>query len=427
MNGTLEYPRFRWVVFLVICLASLSMQAGMLAYSPLLGVIAQDLKIHPGDAANFLAVFLITASISILLGGYLNMRLGMWVTVAIGLLLSAVPPVLLPWLGHSYSSVLFLRFIQGLTIGLILTSWSVMASRWFPPHERGRAASIPGATQSFGGIVGVLGAPALLQATGAWQSAMAIISVLAWAALVILLVTALAGRKYEPAAGQVAGHEGGGGGSVKEAMSQPLAWLGIFITFLTAWMFQAFTDLTPAYLAIDRPVGVGYGPMMAGQLMIVVFIAGTIGPFLTGFLIDKTFRGSYIPTLVIGFILSAVFSFLLVFPAVYENIPVLVICLALAGMSTQLLYPSIVCAIVASYPPGIVSVMQGLWMGLGAFGGAAGVFTNGRILAHTGTYVLALQLFLLIGAVGLVLVYFLKRHARRTLTDSARQQAAGIS
>lgn len=426
MNEATQYFRFRWVVFLVICLASLSMQTGMLAYAPLLGVIAKDLGIHVGDAANFLAVFLITASVSILIGGFMHMRLGMWTTVVIGLLLSAVPPALLPWVGHSYSAVLVIRVIQGFTIGLILCSWSVMASRWFPPHERGRAVSIPGATQSFGGIVGVLGAPALIQAVGTWQNTMALLSIIPWAALVLVMLTARSSRKFQPAHQPAPGHVSGGGGSVKEALLSPLAWLGIFITFLTAWMFQAFTDMTPAYLAIEKPMGAGYGPMMAGQLMIVVFIAGTIGPFLTGFLIDKTFRGSYIPTLAAGFILSAVFSYLILFPSIYGSVPLLVICLALAGLSTQLLYPSIVCAIVASYPARIVAAMQGLWMGLGAFGGAAGVFTNGRVLAHTGTYTLALQLFLLIGAIGLVLVYLMRRQAGAPLQvvpDNRSQKA----
>ncbi|MGB9660765.1 MAG: MFS transporter [Moorellaceae bacterium] len=408
----IRYPSFRWVVFFVICLASFSFQVNMLAYSPLLGEIAKDLGVHVGDAANFLAVFLVTGSISLLIGGFLIWRLGMWFTVAVGLLCTAVPAVLAPWVGHNYGAVMLMRIIQGFSVGLNICAWTAMAVRWFPPQERGRAVAIPGATQSLGGLVANLLGPAIFIRIGSWQSTMAWLASFSWIAFVLALITAFLGRKYEPVV-QLETEQPAGGSSIKEALNSPLAWLGILITFLTAWMFQAFTDLSPVYLAVEKPVGIGYGPVMAGKLMMGVFIAGIIGPFITGTVIDKIFRGNFIPTLTLGFILSAVFSYIILYSSIYTHIPMLVICLALAGLSTQLLYPSIVYAVAVSYPAEIVSVMQGLWMGLGAFGGAAGVYVNGRTLAYTGSYTLALQLFLLIGALGLVLVFLMSRHLRR--------------
>ena len=84
--------------------------------------------------------------------------------------------------------------------------------------------------------------------------------------------------------------------------------------FLTAWAMQCLYSLTGAYLAAGKPLGAGYGGVTAGQLMLgVTLLAGVTGPIISGFLLDKTFRGNAKPVMLIGYFLLCVFVYALIF------------------------------------------------------------------------------------------------------------------
>ena len=87
--------------------------------------------------------------------------------------------------------------------------------------------------------------------------------------------------------------------------------------FFTAWAMQCMYSLTGAYLAAGKPLGAGYGGVTAGQLMLgVTLLAGVTGPIISGFLLDKTFRGNAKPVMLIGYFLMCVFVYALISGAV---------------------------------------------------------------------------------------------------------------
>jgi MFS family permease len=142
--------------------------------------------------------------------------------------------------------------------------------------------------------------------------------------------------------------------------------------------------------------------MLSGKLMLAVMVAGMVGPVIGGLLQDRVFRGSAKPVLLIGFAVSCAFIYSILFPVIYSRMSALVVCLTLAGVGVSFLYPAIVVFVSGAYPMHMVGKMLGLWMGLGAFGGAAGLYAGGRAVAWFGNYNSGISLVSLAAVAGFV-------------------------
>jgi MFS family permease len=171
----------------------------------------------------------------------------------------------------------------------------------------------------------------------------------------------------------------------------------------------AFLDLTPGYFAIDPPTGVGYGRMAAGKLMVIVQIAFIFGSVATGFVLEKVFKGVVRPVITIGYIVFAVFAVSILWPAVYKNMSVLPICLAVAGFFQAWVVPNIFAFISKHYPVHIAGKLQGSWFGIGQFGGALGVAVGATALHKTGNYRMSIVIVSVVSVIGVILAQFLKQ------------------
>ncbi len=410
MNESVPRPRFRWFVLFTASLSFAAMQINMIAYAPLLADIAKNLGIDMGAATNLMAVFLFTASIALIVGGILCDRYGIMFVIILGLLCSSIPAVLMPWIGTSYQTVLWARVIQGFSAGFLLCTMAPIMAIWFPLQGKGLASGLMNGSVTLGSAVGVLSAPAVFLALGSWQKMMAWLSVPCWAALLLGLVVVFSpkpqGHVSRPQSGEVRAADGS---ALKRALSAPITWIGVIVTFFTAWCFQSLYNLTPAYFAADKPIGIGFGPMLSGKLMLAVMIAGMLGPVIGGLLQDKVFRGNAKPVLLIGFALTCIFIYTILFPPVYTDRIILIVCLILVGMGNAFLYPAIVVFISGTYPVQIVGKMLGLWFGLGAFGGAAGLFAGGLAVSKFGNYNVSISLVSLAAVIGFVFALFMVR------------------
>jgi MFS family permease len=413
-SESIPYPRFRWLVLTAACLGSAAMQIDMIAYAPLLGAVAKDLRIDMGAATNLMAVFLFTTSIAFLVGGFLCDRYGIMFVIILGLLCASVPAASMPWIGTSYRAVLWARVVQGFSAGFLLCTMAPIVAVWFPLPEKGLASGLMSGFVSLGSAIGVLAAPAVFLASRNWQQTAALLSLLGWLVLPLAFGCRRTSRAFE-AQSQSGELSGPGGTAFKQALSTPITWGGVLVTFFSAWCLQTFWNLTPTYFAIDKPIGIGFGPMLSGKLMLAVMIAGMIGPVIGGLIQDKFFRGNAKPILLIGFILSGLFTYAILSPVVYTNMVVLVVCLILVGSGVAFLYPALVVIISGVYPIHIVGKMIGLWMGIGAFGGAIGMFVSGLAVAKFGNYNAAITQIALAAVVGFILALLLVRPKRWAL------------
>jgi MFS family permease len=192
----------------------------------------------------------------------------------------------------------------------------------------------------------------------------------------------------------------GNASEFKLALGQIATWSGILCIFLFSWLNQAFNDITPGYLAIESPVGLGLGPMEAGKIMMIFQIAFMVGAVVSGIVTEKLFGGRAKPVVLISFLVTAVFTFSVKLPAVYSNQSTLLTCLIIAGFFMAWVNPQVMAFVAKNYPEQITGKVGGLIMGIGIFGGTAGVAAGSTALHTTGLYLVSITIVSVVAIVG---------------------------
>ena len=409
------YPSFRWLVLILGSLGLISMQMINLSVAPLVPVIAASLNTDPGTATNVLMTSFLFAGCLMWIagGGYICDRFGVIVALILGFLCLAVPAALMPWIGASTTGIICARLIEGLSAGFMFPATPAIVNAVFPPHQKGMANGLLNSSVAMGSSAGVFLGPLVLKAVGEWKAMSATLSIFVWACLVLGIILFVAYNNTLPKGGASAADEGRGSAFKQELLS-PFTIVGVAMFFLTAWAMQCMYGLTGAYLAAEKPLGAGYGGVSAGQLMLgVTLLAGVSGPILSGFLLDKVFRGNAKPVMLIGYLLMCAFVYALISPAVTGSAGVLELDLILAGYGVMFAFPMIFYMIASSYPPQIVGKMSGLWGGIGSFGGVVGLYVAGLTVKSQGSYHTTLFLQSLVALLGFALTFVLMALKKR--------------
>jgi len=418
MSESAQYPQFRWYVLFTLCVLTIATSVIMIFPAPLIGIIKKNLGTDLGVTTGALmGGFNLALGVACIIGGFLCDRFGLVKVAIFGSMLMIVPTLLMPYYGNNLTAIVMLRLIQACGAGPILAMVSCVAAIWFPPLQRCIVTGIQGMSVTLGIAVGFVATPALNQAIGNWQVATAWLSVICFVGLAFTLVIPFGPK---PPAMAPAEHNGTGdseNGDFKLAMRQPVSWIGVLIVFSLCWVLSAFNDLTPAYFAIDPPVGVGYGPMTAGKLMTVVQVAFMFGAVATGFVMEKLFKGATRPVILIGFALFAMFAVSIMLPVVYGNMPILVACLFIAGFFEAWVVPNVFAFIALHYPAHIAGKLSGMWFGIGLFGGTVGVILGATALHHTGNYHVSILIVGTVAIIGFILSTFLKPPKVFSMTD----------
>lgn len=91
------------------------------------------------------------------------------------------------------------------------------------------------------------------------------------------------------------------------------------------------------------------------------------------------------------------------------NNAILLVCIILAATGVAIPYPALPLFASLNYPIQVLGKVFGIIFGLGAFGGAIGLFAAGEAVDARGNYHLAITLISLAALVGFICVLFLKR------------------
>ena len=373
------YPGFRWLVLILASLGFISMQMVNLSVAPLVPVIAISLHTDPGTASNVLLTsFLLSGCLMwIVAGGYVCDRFGIFISLILGFLCLAAPGALMPWIGASTTGIFWARMVEGLSSGFMFPVMPAIVNALFPPRQKGIANGLLNSSVAVGSSAGVFLGPMVLMAVGEWKAMSATLSIFVVACLVMGIILFVAYNGKLPK-GEAPAADDGKGSAFKQALLSPFTIVGIAMFFLTSWAMQCIYSLTSGYLAAGKPLGAGYSGAIAGQLMLgVTLLAGVTGPILSGFLLDKAFRGNAKPLFLIGYLLMCVFVYALISPALTGSTELLELDLTLAGFGVMFAFPMIFYMIASSYPPQIVGKMSGLWGGIGSFGGVLGLYIAG--------------------------------------------------
>ncbi|MFC1868016.1 nitrate/nitrite transporter [Thermodesulfobacteriota bacterium] len=410
MNDSIAYSPFRWLILISAALGSIAMQVTNLSIAPILPQIAQDLGITAGAATNLMTAFVLSGTVALLFAGILCDRYGVLVVICLGLFCASMPPAVMPWIGSSYHAALWARIFAGLSPAFLLSAMGPIIAIWFPPKEKGLAGGLMAASVSVGSAVGVVAGPALFLATGNWRHMSAWLSLIGWVGLAFALVLLVIPKPQPPNM-----HRESDGEPetdrlfFKEALFSHVTLIGILVIFFGGWCLHCLYGLTPGFLSADRPLGVGFGPMVSGQLMLAVMVAGIVSPIIGGILTDKVFKGDAKPVLFMGFCFCTVMIYTLQMSAVHTGVLPLLTALILAGMAVQLLYPSLYVYIAKNYQAQVVGKMTGVWSAVGGVGGVFGLFLGGTVVNHFGNYEWAMRLVALAGLAGLLFTLILPK------------------
>lgn len=403
-RGAGEYSPLRWWVLTAILVAAGVGAMIMISVAPMMGVIAKSLDVNIGTASvGLMGLFALAAAFGCAIAGVLFDRFGVFEVLIASIVLMGVPHATLPWLGHSYWAIVLVRVLEGLAFAPALVAIGPVAAQWFPPEEIGIANALNAISISMGIMVGLVVSPILVRMTGSWQTGVAWVSILCGVGLLVALGAYGAVRRHSPASvKEETGNSVHDAHLYRQALRNPVFWAGQLCIAAGVWTQNAFNDLTPGFLAVAPPVGVGLGPAVAGKTMTTVMIAGVVGALLGGTLIDQVFRGKCRPVILMGFALIAVFCYLLKFPVVHDTRPYLLASLAMVGIGSPFINASILGFAAKTFPTSIVGKVVGQWMSVSLFAGAIGVMAGGTALRSTGTYQLSLSLVSFVALVGVI-------------------------
>ncbi|MBP1628433.1 MAG: rane protein, major facilitator superfamily [Holophagaceae bacterium] len=407
MNKNQSYPAFRWFVLLAIAAATIAQSVVMIAPAPLVGAISHDLGITPGAAtAMVMATWNIVAVVSSLLAGFLVDRYGANAMMITGCILLIVPTLLFPFAGTSVGMVLFLRICHAFGCGPVMGTVAKLAHTWFLPKERGFVAGIQALTVSVGVAIGFITAPAAFVQTQNWLTVMPRMTVTPIIALVLWVVV-LFGPKAPEEEHEILG--AGDQSEFKSVLAMPITWLIIFAGFTASWFFSAFNDMTPGFLALNAPMGLGLGPVAAGKLMTLFQVAFMVGALAVGFLFEKLFRQSARITLFVGLLMMGVFTASLLSPAISGAKGPLSTVLFCTGFFAAWGMPTSVAFISLHYPARVIGRLTGLFFALAFSGGIPAILLGSLALHHTGRYVVSFCIAIAVVVIGALVSLFLKR------------------
>nr|WP_320132418.1 MFS transporter [uncultured Holophaga sp.] len=406
--STISYPGFRWYLMLAMLIATASQTVVMIAPAPMVEFISKSLGLGVGPTtAIMMGIWNLVGPLGTIIAGFYVHRMGITKMLILGSALLIVPSILYPFLGNNLPAVVVLRVIQPLGVGPIYSIAPIMAASWFPPRERAAVAGLQGFATSLGVFIGFIAAPAAFHAThGNWQAMMAWMAVAP--ILGLILATVIPMGPKAPIASAAHGDAATMKRDWQMAVREPVFYIGIITMFLLCWCFVSFNDLTPGYFAVSQPTGVGYGPAVAGRLMGTVQIAFMIGAALLGPIYEKVFKENARACITVAFIGFAIFAFSIRFPAVYTNMKLLPVVLALAGFFEAWVIPACIAFVTLNYPVHLTGKINGLWFGIGLFAGVPAIGVGSALLSKTGNYHASIMVVTAVAIVGAIVAQFIK-------------------
>lgn len=415
-----DYPNFRWFVLLALIIATAASTVLMIAPAPLIGEISTALAIHPGHATTLMmGTWQIVGATSCLVAGFFVDRFGPAKLMVAGCIIHIVPSLLFPLAGTHVGFLLALRIVQALGMGPINAVLGVLAATWFPVRQRGAVAGLQGMSTSAGVLLGFLIAPATYVHTSNWLATMQWMVVAPIVALIFSCVLLFGPKPPAFQQDEADKPDSASQGIFAEALRSGSTWALIACVFVTCWFFTGVNDLVPGYIAIAPPMGLGYGPVLAGKVMGIYQILFMLGALLVGFIFEKVFRGNVKVTLSVGFLLSAVLICSILLRAVNATAPRLGVVLSIAGFFGAWAIPVVMAFISINYHHSIVGRLTGLAFGIGLYAGVPGIFVGATALKLTGGYHVSIYIVTAVALIGLVICQFLQPARRRNEEKAA--------
>ncbi|WP_434106059.1 MFS transporter [Paraburkholderia caffeinilytica] len=398
----------RCLILLMAAASAVCAVMSTVSFSPIIGVVAQEQRVDLGSASfAFIGAPTFAMALGMAIFGFVIDRLGVICIVVGSLVALIVSNAVVPVFGHDYVAMLIIRLVQGLCSAGLMVSITPAIARWFPQDKIGRAMALPSIGAGIGMIVGLNAAPLFIQNFGSWQLGSVM---LAAVAAVALTIAAFAARLTGRLDSSVLVRPGEKPTRAVNFARFPIFWSGLAVAALACWANMSFSDLTPGFLSVKPPVGVGYGPQQAGGLMSLVALSSVAGAPLAGFLMDKVFRRQNRVVILLGFLLSAAAYTAILSPAIHNQKGVLAATLLLGGLAIPFVNVTLMSIAAKTLAVDLVGRVCGLWMSISFFAGAFGVVVGSFALKTSGNYWLSLAIVGTASVMGFFVAMLLPRN-----------------
>lgn len=388
MNST-PYPAYRWFVLVSLVVVTTAGAMTMIAPAPLVGEVSKDLGVNLGVAtAMTMMVVMLTASVVCFLSGFAIDRVGFAPVWIFGCAMQIVGALAIGPLSHSAPGLVVGRILMGMGMGAINGVIATVCAQWFKPGERGYVASAQGVSMWLGISFGLLWTPHWFSSFGSWHDALMMSAIPPAIGLVFALAIQFGPRppaSVAPTANRVMSAV-----AMKRSLATRAIWILFVMAFFEAWFQQAYNDMAPGFYAVDQPVGLGLGPVGAGQVLTWAGYASIVGTIIAPYIVGRVFKGNPRWPLTIACLLSAVFT--MGMHVITKDSGMLLILIPCAMLLlSSIVNPTIYGYIANHYPPEVSGRLGATATGLAGFGAFSGLAIGSTALAVTGDYALSMN------------------------------------
>ncbi len=422
------YKPFRWFILATLVVVVAVQAIALITPAPLIGEIIKTTGLGPGEVTWMtMGTWNLFVAIAAILGGPLIDKFGFKWMYIFGMVMIGLGWLLMPAIGNTFSGMTIARAIQAIGGGPIMGAGVYVSATCFPRKERAMVNGFLGAAMGLGIMLGLNLGPASMAAAGDW--AVGLRNLWPLAALgIVMTVIVMVGPKVAPEGAALENIDEAAAASnlalYKKAILLPLTWIATACVVIASWFNQAFNDMTPGYLALDPPVGLGLGAAGAGSIASLAQIGNIVGCLAVGIIVERVFKGKARPALMVAFAAMAVGAALLLVPGVNTSQVILTTVMLITVFFLGWINASALGWIAKNYPAEITGKLGGMAQGIGIFGGLAGVAAGSAALHATGFYVVSTWIMVGVAVVGVIVAFFMQTHKHRSLEHPAPETVA---
>ncbi|MGC3993135.1 MAG: MFS transporter [Propionicimonas sp.] len=422
------YKPFRWFILATLIVVVAVQAIALITPAPLIGEIIKTTGLSAGEVTWMtMGTWNLFVAFAAILGGPLVDKFGFKWMYIFGMVMIGLGWILMPAIGGTFTGMTIARAVQAIGGGPIMGAGVYVSATCFPKKERAMVNGVLGAAMGLGIMIGLNLGPASMAAAGDWAVGLRNLWPLALVGIVMTVVCMVGPKVAPEGAGLENVDEAAAASNLalyKRAILLPLTWIATACVVIASWFNQAYNDMTPGYLALDPPVGLGLGAAGAGSIASLAQIGNIVGCLVVGIIVERVFKGKARPALMIAFGAMAVGAALILVPGVKTSQVILTTVMLVTVFFLGWINASALGWIAKNYPAEITGKLGGMAQGIGIFGGLAGVAAGSAALHATGFYVVSTMIMVGVALVGVVVAFFMQTHKHQKLESTAPESLA---
>lgn len=291
-----KHPSFRWFVLVVLLALQIDIQAILYAPAAVPDSLSKDLALSQPQLGIVMSVANLAVMCCVLLGSVFVDQLGLRRALGCGILLLGIGSSITP-AAKDFESLLMVRIVQGLAMGVTFPAMGASVMEWFSPSEKPYINTLSTSCAFFSvGATFVVTRPFVDRWGHSWAAAFAAYGAVA---LIMALAWTILGKERDSIEPQNRPKKDTGGNgwfqatSVAKVLRMDAAWPVAIGVFAIACVYQTYFFYLPSFLRNSRGMTANEAAVSASSLP----LAGAAGIVAFGLLSTRrTLRKSLLWT-----------------------------------------------------------------------------------------------------------------------------------